>query len=88
MLYMDYTTLEATGKDFEAKLSERIEIAGLWEIYDTDIALLKEAMVDMQQLLKNPERVAMISNQFLIRKHFNGLCKIFFRASEGLFEFL
>jgi hypothetical protein len=28
---------------------------------DNDIALLKEAMLDMQQLLKNPEKLAEIS---------------------------
>jgi integrase len=39
----------------EGRLSEKdLEIAGLKEKYDTDIASLKEAMSDMQQLLKNP----------------------------------
>ena len=33
----------------------------LKEKYDTDIALLKEVMLDMQQLLKNPEKLAEIS---------------------------
>ena len=61
LTFLDYTTLEATGKSIEANLREKDrEIAGLKEKYDTDIALLKEAMLDMQQLLKNPEKVAEI----------------------------
>ena len=62
LTYLDYTTLEATGKSIEANLREKDkEIAGLKDKYDTDIALLKEAMLDMQQLLKNPEKLAEIS---------------------------
>ena len=62
LTFLDYTTLEATGKNIEANLQEKDrEIAGLKEKYDTDIALLKEAMLDMQQLLKNPEKLAEIS---------------------------
>jgi len=34
------------------------------ESKDKDIALLKEAMLDMQRLLKNPERLAEISRAF------------------------
>jgi hypothetical protein len=46
----------------KAKLSEKDgEIAGLKQKYDADIALLKEAMLDMQQLLKNPEKLAEVS---------------------------
>jgi hypothetical protein len=46
----------------KGKLSEReIEIAGLKEKYDKDSALLKEAMLDLQQLLKNPEKLAELS---------------------------
>ena len=45
-----------------AKLSEKDgEIAGLKEKYDADIALLKEAMSDMQQILRNPDKLAQIS---------------------------
>jgi hypothetical protein len=65
LTFLDYTMLEATGRSIEAKLSEKDrEIAGLREKYDTDIALLKEAMVDMQQLLKNPERLTELSKGF------------------------
>jgi hypothetical protein len=53
-------------KDIEniikAKLQEKDStIQKMTEKYDTDIALLKEAMLDMQQLLKNPERLTEIS---------------------------
>ncbi len=62
LTFLDYTTLEATGKSIEAKISEKdMEIAGLKTKYDTDIALLKEAVSDMQQLLKNPEKLVEIS---------------------------
>jgi integrase len=62
LTFLDYTALEATGKSIEANLREKDrEIAGLKEKYDTDIALLKEAMLDMQQLLKNPEKLAELS---------------------------
>ncbi|MFZ0510894.1 MAG: hypothetical protein WAM14_04740, partial [Candidatus Nitrosopolaris sp.] len=62
LTFLDYTTLEARGKSIEANLLEKDrEISGLKEKYDTDIALLKEAMLDMQQLLKNPEKLAEIS---------------------------
>ncbi|MFZ0894267.1 MAG: hypothetical protein WAZ77_07170 [Candidatus Nitrosopolaris sp.] len=54
LTFLDFTTLETTGKNIESKLSEKIrEIHALKEKYDVDIALLKEAMLDMQQLLKN-----------------------------------
>ena len=62
LTYLDYTTLEATGKSIEANLREKDrEIAGLKEKYDADIALLKETVLDMQQLLRNPEKLAEIS---------------------------
>jgi hypothetical protein len=61
LTFLDYTTLEATNKSIEANLQEKDrEIAGLKEKYDADIGL-KEAMLDMQQLLKNPEKLAEIS---------------------------
>jgi len=54
LTFLDYTTLEATGKNIEAKLSEKdIEIAGLKEKYDTDIASLKEEMRFMRQILNS-----------------------------------
>jgi hypothetical protein len=62
LTFLDYTTLEARGKSIEANLREKDrEIAALKEKYDTDIALLKEAMLDLQQLLKNPHKLAEIS---------------------------
>jgi integrase len=62
LTFLDYTTLEARGKSIEVYLQEKDrQIAGLKEKYDTDIALLKQAMLDMQQLLKNPEKLADIS---------------------------
>jgi integrase len=52
LTFLDYTTLEATGKSIEAKLSEKDrEIAGLKEKYDADIALLKDEMRFMRQLM-------------------------------------
>jgi hypothetical protein len=52
LTFLDYTTLEATGKHIEAKLSEKDrEIAGLKEKYDADIALLKDEMRFMRQLM-------------------------------------
>ncbi len=62
LTFLDYTTLEARGKSIETNLLEKDrEIAGLKQKYDADIASLKEAMLEMQQLLKNPEKVAEIS---------------------------
>jgi 7,8-dihydro-6-hydroxymethylpterin-pyrophosphokinase len=58
LTFLDYSTLEATGKSIEAKLQQKDkEIHTLREKYDTDIALLKEAISDMQQLLKNPTKI-------------------------------
>ena len=52
LTFLDYITLEATGKNIDAKLSEKDrEIAGLKEKYDADIALLKDEMRFMRQLL-------------------------------------
>jgi integrase len=54
LTFLDYTTLEARGKSIEANLQEKDrEISGLKEKYDTDIALLKERMMDMQQVLNS-----------------------------------
>lgn len=62
MTFLDYTTLEATGKNIESKLQEKDkEIHTLREKYDTDIELLKNAISDMQQLLKNPSKLAELS---------------------------
>jgi integrase len=62
LTFLDYTTLEARGKSIEANLQEKDrEIAALKAKYDTDIALLKEGMLDMRELLKNPEKLAEIS---------------------------
>ncbi|MGA8081195.1 MAG: tyrosine-type recombinase/integrase [Candidatus Nitrosopolaris sp.] len=73
LTFLDYATLEAKGKSIEVNLQEKDrQIAGLKEKYDTDIALLKEkydtdiallneGMLDMQKLLKNPEKLVEIS---------------------------
>ena len=54
LTYLDYTTLEARGKSIEANLQEKDrEIAGLKEKYDADIALLKNQMRSMQELLSS-----------------------------------
>jgi hypothetical protein len=37
--------------------------------YDTDIALLKEEILDMRQLLKNPEKLAEISRAARLEIH-------------------
>ena len=62
LTFLDYATLEAKGKSIEVNLQEKDrQIAGLKEKYDTDIALLNEGMLDMQKLLKNPEKLVEIS---------------------------
>ncbi len=46
----------------KGKLSEKDDLVrSMKEKYDADIALLKEARSDMQQLLKNPHRLVEIS---------------------------
>jgi integrase/recombinase XerD len=45
----------------EIKAQEDVKFKAIEQKYDKDIALLKEAMRDMQQLLKNPEKLAEIS---------------------------
>jgi integrase/recombinase XerD len=44
----------------EIKAEEEEKFKAIEQKYDTDIALLKDAMLEMQQLLKNPEKVAEI----------------------------
>jgi integrase len=64
LTFLDYTALEATGKNIEAKVEElEKEKQALRERYDTDITLLKDAMYDMQQLLRDPEKLAEIAKQ-------------------------
>jgi hypothetical protein len=58
--------LKEKSKDSEyiikAKLQEKEEqIQNMKGKYDTDIALLKDAIYDMQQLLKDPEKLVEIS---------------------------
>jgi integrase len=61
LTFLDYTTLEARGKSIEANLLQKdIEIAGLKEKYGAELALLKDQLRDVQQLLKNPEKLAEI----------------------------
>jgi hypothetical protein len=48
----------------KAKLSEReLEIQSLSKKYDSDIALLKEAISDMQQLLRDPKGLVKVSRE-------------------------
>ncbi|CAN5456320.1 hypothetical protein BH18THE2_BH18THE2_21070 [soil metagenome] len=62
LTFLDYITLEATGKNIEAKLTEKeAEFQSLRQKYDADIALLKEAIIDMQQLLKSPSKLSEIA---------------------------
>jgi hypothetical protein len=51
LTFLDYTTLEARGKSIEANLQEKdIEIAGLKQKSDTDIALLKDHIYVLKML--------------------------------------
>jgi integrase/recombinase XerD len=52
---------DAYNETLEKQQQKESEVKRLQERYDADIALLKEAMLDMQQLLKNPEKWAEIS---------------------------
>jgi integrase len=53
LTFLDYTTLEARGKNIEAKLSEKdSEIAGLKEKYEHDMKTMREEMENkFQQIL-------------------------------------
>ena len=54
LTFLDYSTLEITGKNIESKLEEKDkQIKSMKAKYDEDIALLKDAVIDMQTLLKN-----------------------------------
>ena len=56
LTFLDYSTLEATGKNIESKLEGKDkQIKSMKAKYDEDIAVLKDAVADMQQLLKNPK---------------------------------
>jgi len=62
LTFLGYSALEATGKNIESKISEKEkEIQVLRHKYDTDITLLKSAITDIQQLLKNPIKLAELS---------------------------
>lgn len=66
LTFLDYSLLESAGRSVEAKLSEKDkEIQQLRNKYDTDIVLLKEAISDMQQLLKNPQKLAEVSQSLM-----------------------
>jgi hypothetical protein len=65
-LHKKVQELKEKSKDNEliikTKLQEKDEaIQSMKEKYDTDIALLKDAISDMQQLLKNPQKLIEIS---------------------------
>jgi len=64
---------------------EKQQVQKLQEKYDADIALLKEAMLDMQRLIKNAEKLAEISRTakqessiIALRSNFNPLMNILF----------
>ena len=58
LTFLDYSTLETTGRNIEAKLNEKDkQIQILSTKYDEDIKILKDAVEDMQQLLKNPQKL-------------------------------
>jgi hypothetical protein len=62
LTFLDYSELEAKGADIETKVEElKKEKQALKERYDSDITLLKGAIYDMQQLLKDPEKLAEIA---------------------------
>jgi hypothetical protein len=52
---------DAYNETLERQQQKESEVQTLQEKYDADIALLKEAMLDMQRLIKNPEKLAEIS---------------------------
>ena len=54
-------TYDGYSETLEMQHQKESEVQRLQEKYDTDIALLKEAMLDMQKLLKNPEKLAELS---------------------------
>ena len=54
-------TYGAYSETLEKQQEKESKVQRLQEKYDADIALLKEAMLDLQQLLKNPEKLAEIS---------------------------
>jgi hypothetical protein len=59
LTFLDYSKLEAKGADIETKVEEfEKEKQALRERYYSDITLLKDAIYDMQQLLKDPEKLA------------------------------
>jgi integrase len=64
LTFLDYSTLEATGKSIESKLVEKDkEIGFMRERYDSQIESLNGAISDMQELLKNPEKLLKIIKQ-------------------------
>jgi hypothetical protein len=54
-------TYGAYSETLKKQQEKESQIRRLQEKYDADIALLKEAMLDMQRLLKNPEKLAELS---------------------------
>ena len=50
LTFLDYTTLQATGKNIEAKLQEKdIEIQNLRQKYTQDIENMKEQMLTIEK---------------------------------------
>jgi len=64
LTFLDYITLEATGKNIESQLEEKDkQIKSMKSKYDEDIGMLKDAICDMQNLLKNPKQLFRIYEQ-------------------------
>jgi integrase/recombinase XerD len=55
-------SFEGYQETLESQKQKESEVQRLQEKYDADIALLKEAMSDMQQLLKNPTKLVEIAS--------------------------
>lgn len=68
LTFLDYSELEAKGADIETKVEElKKEKQALRERYDSDISLLKDAMHDMQQLLRDPAKLLKALNENQIK---------------------
>jgi hypothetical protein len=57
---------DAYNETLEKQQRKESEVQRLQEKYDADIALLKEAMLDMQKLLKNPQKLAELSKVSIV----------------------
>ena len=61
LTFLDYSTLETTGKNIESKLVEKDkQIKSMKAKYDNEIQIMKDAILDMQVLLRNPEKLSQL----------------------------